>query len=203
MPLRVGANCYLGSEPSVLLSFMRLSSSNLPTRYAALDSTLWPVLSPLSASVRDVYRDEAFGPVRLGLPFALGRYLLKYSQPRFKATLAEFPQPRALKTGTSIGDEDMVVGEQTLLPGTVLSAANPGGVLSESFVGFIGPADILDLRRDRADKGVDIGVVREGRSFRDHAYASPMLPHVTLVSLVRMRSSNTTSSESCTSGSSQ
>jgi hypothetical protein len=48
---------------------------------------------------------------------------------------------------------------------TWLSATNPGGVLSESFVRFIGPADILDLLRDRADKGVDIGVVREERSF--------------------------------------
>ena len=64
-------------------------------------------------------------------------------------------------------------------------------------------ADVADFVRNGADESVDVDVVGEGESSGEHRYANPMLPHVTLVGLVRTRSSNTTSSESCTSGSSQ
>lgn len=97
----------------------------------------------------------------------------------------------------------MVVGEQTLLSSVVLPETYPGSVLLEAFVGAVTLADVADFVRNGADEGVDVGVVGEGESSGEHRYANPMLPHVTLVGLGRTRSSNITSSESCTSGSSQ
>ena len=96
----------------------------------------------------------------------------------------------------------MVVEEQTLLSSVVLPETYPGSVLLEAFVGAVTLADVADFVRNRADEDVDVGVVG-GESSSEYRYANPMLPHVTLVGLVRTRSSNTTSSESCTSGSSQ
>jgi hypothetical protein len=54
----------------------------------------------------------------------------------------------------------MVVGEQTLLSSVVLPETYPGSVLLEAFVGAVTLADVADFVRNRADEGVDVGVVR-------------------------------------------
>jgi len=53
----------------------------------------------------------------------------------------------------------MVVGEQTLLSSVVLPETYPGSVLLEAFVGAVILADVADFVRNRADEGVDVGVV--------------------------------------------
>jgi hypothetical protein len=45
---------------------------------------------------------QALGPIQLGLPFALGEYLLKYSQLGFEAASAHLPEPGALETCAEI-----------------------------------------------------------------------------------------------------
>jgi hypothetical protein len=69
---------------------------------------------------------------------------------------------RAFGTGARVGDRYMVVEEQTLLSSVVLPETYPGSVLLEAFVGAVTLADVADFVRNRADEGVDVGVVGGG-----------------------------------------
>jgi hypothetical protein len=90
--------------------------------------------------------------------------LLRDSQSGFEATPAQLPEPCALQASAGVGDGDLVVGHQALLPRVVLPAAHPGGVLLKAFV-RAALTDVADLSEDRTDEGADVGVILAGHWF--------------------------------------